>query len=230
MYKIIWITLPIYFSKAVFFSSEITKKRVKEVTKLKKKQNFIAKLCSNLEFKNTGKRTRLKTPYILHVGTAKHKNLRTVIKSVEEIECKLLIIGELSESDLSLLNNKKIKFKNFINISKTELEDLYMKADLLIFPSLHEGFGLPIVEAQAANLPVITSNISPMIEVSGEGAVLIDPLNVESMTRSINKILSDSEFTKKLVKKGSENAKAYSAKLVASEHLNYYQQILNSNN
>lgn len=228
IYKIAWITLPIYFSEAIFFSSEVTKKRVQKITSFDKKPNFVAKLCSNLEFKNPECKRKAEKPYILHVGTAANKNLLTVIESIEKIECKLLIVGELTESDCSYLKDKEIEFENFININKKELEGLYLKADLVTFPSLHEGFGLPIIEGQASQTPVITSNFSPMLEVAGKGAILINPLDVNAMTESINKVLSDLEFRRKLVKRGSNNAKLYSTEVVASNHLGYYQWIIDS--
>ena len=224
----VWITLPIYFSAAIFFSSEITKKRVLKITSFDKKPIFIAGLCSNLEFKDPENKSQKGKPHILHVGTAPHKNLITVVKAIEKIECKLLIVGELTESDCSYLKEKEIDFENFININKSKLEDLYLMADLITFPSLHEGFGLPIIEAQASKTPVITSNFSPMLEVAGKGAILINPLDVNEMTESINKVLSDSEFTRKLVERGSKNAKLFSSEVVARNHLGYYQQIIGS--
>tara|TARA_B100000963_G_scaffold361806_1_gene399801 strand:+ start:4585 stop:5565 length:981 start_codon:yes stop_codon:yes gene_type:complete len=228
IYKIVWITLPIYFSGAIFFSSEITKNRVLEITSLDRKLSFIAKLCSNLEFKNPETKRRGQKPCILHVGTASHKNLHTVLKSIKEIECKLLIVGELIESDRSYLIDKKIEFKNYININKKELEGLYLESDIVTFPSLHEGFGLPIIEAQASRTPVITSNFSPMSEVAGSGAILINPLNVDEMIESVNRVLLDSEFTRKLIDRGFDNARLYSTEVVASEHLGYYRRIIDS--
>tara|TARA_Y100000768_G_C23951651_1_gene670539 strand:+ start:126 stop:1124 length:999 start_codon:yes stop_codon:yes gene_type:complete len=228
IYKIFWISLPIFFSGAIFFSSEVTKKRVQKITTINKKPNFVAKLCTNLEFKDYALNRNEEKPYILHVGTAAHKNLLTVIKAIEKIECKLLIVGELSEADRCYLNDKDIDFKNFVNINKKELEGLYLKADLVTFPSFHEGFGLPIIEGQASKTPVITSNFSPMSEVAGQGAILINPYNVNEMKDSINKVLTDLEFTKKLVKRGSDNAKLYSTEVVASNHHAFYQLILDS--
>ena len=228
IYKVVWIILPIYFSTAIFFSSEVTKKRVQKITSFEKKLNFVAKLCSNLDFKNPEPTRKAERPYILHVGTAANKNLRTVIQSIEKIDCKLLIVGELTESDRSSLNDKEIEFENFININKKELEGLYLKADLVTFPSLHEGFGLPIIEGQASQTPVITSNFSPMSEVAGKGAILINPLDASEISESINRVLTDTEFTRKLIERGSDNAKLYSTEIIARNHLGYYQWILDA--
>ncbi len=228
IYKVVWIILPIYFSTAIFFSSEVTKKRVQKITSFEKKLNFVAKLCSNLDFKNPEPTRKAERPYILHVGTAANKNLHTVIQSIEKIDCKLLIVGELTESDRSKLNDKGIEFENFININKKELEGLYLKADLVTFPSLHEGFGLPIIEGQASQTPVITSNFSPMSEVAGKGAILINPLDASEISESINRVLTDTEFTRKLIERGSDNAKLYSSEIIARNHLGYYQWILDA--
>ena len=80
-----------------------------------------------------------------------------------------------------------IIFKNKINISEEELQQIYFESDILCFPSLYEGFGLPILEAQASEVAVITSNISPTKEVAGKGAILVNPLDKNEIKKSIER-------------------------------------------
>ena len=112
-----------------------------------------------------------------------------------------MIVGELDDYSINLLKDSKVDYQNYVSVDKQELESLYLESDLITFPSFHEGFGLPIIEAQASGTPVITSNISPMKEVAGEGAVLVDPSLKEDIRSAILELLKNDELTKKLVKK-----------------------------
>jgi len=228
IYRMIWINLPIFFARAVFFSSKITKIRVSKIVNLSKKYNVVMKLCSNLEFKEEIQTTKNLEPRILIMGTAKHKNLFGVIKAVENIPCTLLIVGKLDDYSLNLLKDSKVDYLNYVSVDKQELESLYLESDLITFPSFHEGFGLPIIEAQASGTPVITSNISPMKEVAGEGAVLVDPSQKEDIRSAILELLRNDELTKKLVKKGKRNADLYSVKIVANDHIEQYRELTNN--
>ena len=151
-----------------------------------------------------------------------------VIKAVENIPCTLLIVGELDDYSLNLLKDLKVDYLNYVSVDKQELESLYLESDLITFPSFHEGFGLPIIEAQASGTPVITSNISPMKEVAGEGAVLVDPSQKEDIRSAILELLRNDELTKKLVKKGKRNADLYSVKIVANDHIEQYRELTNN--
>ena len=124
--------------------------------------------------------------------------------------------------------HKKVDYQNYVSVDKQELESLYLEADLITFPSFHEGFGLPIIEAQASGTPVITSNISPMKEVAGEGAVLVDPSLKEDIRSAILELLKNDELTKKLVKKGKRNADLYSVKIVANDYIEQYKELTNN--
>ena len=229
IYRLIWINLPIFFSRAVFFSSEKTKERVHEVSNLKKKYNVVMRLCSNLDFSSQENKIVNEKPKILHVGTSPHKNLKGVIKALKGINCQLQIVGEIDQNTLDELNKNKIDYLNLNKIEKSHLESLYINSDLVTFPSFHEGFGLPIIEAQAFSIPLITSNLSPMKEVASDGALLVDPNSIESIRKAIIKILSDKSLAQELVKKGIENSNLYSVTIVAREHLKEYKKLTNCN-
>ena len=87
----------------------------------------------------------------------------------------LSIIGNLSKKQKYLLTKNNINFKNYVGISLKSLINKYIKCDILVFTSVYEGFGLPILEAQKIGRPVITSNIQPMKYVAGKGALLVNP-------------------------------------------------------
>jgi len=94
------------------------------------------------------------------------------------------------------------------------------------FCSTYEGFGLPIVEAQAMERPVMTSDVAPMNEVSGGAAVLVDPFDVASIRVGLFRLIEDEPLRVELIRKGAENAKRFNAQLVADQYRQLYQEIL----
>ena len=87
-------------------------------------------------------------------------------------------------------------------VPETRLPSLYRSAEALVFPSLYEGFGLPILEAMACGTPVVTANVTAMPEVAGGAALLVDPTSVEQIARAMEQILSDTTLRQQLRHKG----------------------------
>lgn len=114
-------------------------------------------------------------------------------------------------------------------LNEEELPLLYNAAMVLMYPSLYEGFGLPIVEAMACGTPVITSNISSMPEIAAQAALLVDPKDVDQMKDVLNTLLGDKKLQAELVKKGLERASQFSWEKTAAETTKVYQQLMEKN-
>ena len=164
-------------------------------------------------------------PQILQVGTMPNKNVERLITALVGIRCKLRIIGKLSEAQRHLLNESRIRFENVAGLSNSEMTAEYKGSDIVAFCSTYEGFGLPIVEAQALGKPVITSNISPMTETSGGAACLVDPFDVESIRRGIERTINDDEFRQEIVQAGVANASRFRADEIAQRYEKLYEEI-----
>jgi glycosyltransferase involved in cell wall biosynthesis len=141
-------------------------------------------------------RLGLDKPYLLFVGTREpRKNLLRLIEAWQELskEYQLIIAGEKgwdeTEQQSTLLRNPELRFLG--KVSNKELAVLYGEAEVFVYPSLYEGFGLPILEAFYHGTPVVTSNISSMPEVCGNAAELIDPMLVTSIRKGIQKVLNE---------------------------------------
>ncbi len=124
---------------------------------------------------------------------------------------------------------KRVKFLGYVPDEK--LPALYSNAEALVFPSLFEGFGLPILEAQACGCPVITSdvgsspnNISSMHEVGGKGALYVDPYSIESIVNAMKK-MEDRKWRMEMIKKGFENVKRFSWEKAAKETLKVLESV-----
>lgn len=108
-----------------------------------------------------------------------------------------------------------------------ELELLYQSATVLVYASLYEGFGIPILDAFPNHLPVITSNVSSMPEVAGTAALLVDPLNTDEIREKIKMVMEDQNLREELIKKGIKQAEKFSWKKTAMETVNIYRSLNN---
>lgn len=168
-------------------------------------------------------------PMILQVGAAPHKNLQNLIRAIEGLRCRLMIIGRINEETSALLNEKKIEFENEFEVGEDRIRELYAAADIVAFCSTFEGFGLPIIEAQAMATPVVTSNIDPMKEVAGDGALLVDPHSPDEIRAAIDRLIEDPSLREKLVLAGTENVKRYEPATIAAKYAELYREVYGKN-
>jgi len=111
-------------------------------------------------------------------------------------------------------------------IANIDLPTLYAGAELFIFPSLYEGFGLPVLEAMACGTPVACSNTSSLLEVAGDAAILFDPMEADSMAAAMRQLLRDSALRRELSSRGREQAASFTWERTAQETLRAYEGVL----
>ena len=158
---------------------------------------------------------------ILFLGTKPNKNLELTIAALFGLDVHLRIIGELSRKQKEMLSKFNINYSSDFSISPEQLASEYSNADIILFPSTYEGFGLPVIEGFQAGKPVITSNISPMKEVAGDGALLAEPTSIASIRNHVIKLLADQQLKIQLVAAGKEKVKQYQPGFIAEA----YQQL-----
>ncbi|HBT4425160.1 TPA: glycosyltransferase family 4 protein [Klebsiella pneumoniae] len=119
--------------------------------------------------------------------------------------------GSITEELSSLIKELDINDDIFFcgRVTDKELASIYKGASVLFFPSLYEGFGLPVIEAMSCGTPVITSNTTSLGEVSGDAALLVDPTNINEMTYALESVCSDERLRETLISKGFERCKRY---------------------
>jgi glycosyltransferase involved in cell wall biosynthesis len=164
-------------------------------------------------------------PRILQVGTAPHKNVDRLIQAIKGLPCKLHVIGRLDDEQRRLLEWSQVDYENSVDISDAEMLQAYDQADLVVFVSLAEGFGMPIIEAQAVGRPVIASDLSPMKEVAGVGALTVDPSDISAIRSAVCRIVEDEAARHRTIVAGLENAKRFSAQAVAGQYARLYQRV-----
>lgn len=225
-----WYYLPCKKMKYITCISEATKTDLINIAKCNPKKINIIPNPLNSDYHYSFKEFNVFCPTILHIGTRNNKNLERVIEALTDIPCHLRIIGELNNNQFELLKKNHIKFSNSSNLSNSEIVEEYMKCDIVSFPSLFEGFGMPIIEGQATGRIVLTSNIEPMNSIASDGAVLVNPFDIKSIKSGFEHIICNSNYRNQLIQSGLNNAKKFSVENIASEYLNLYDKIVNNRN
>jgi glycosyltransferase involved in cell wall biosynthesis len=166
-------------------------------------------------------------PVILQVGTMENKNLPNLARAISGLNCRLRIIGRLSDEQRRTLEENSIRYENLTDLSEKQVWDEYENADLVTFCSLYEGFGLPIIEAQSLGKPVVTSDRSPMTETAGPGgAVFVDPADPENIREGIDRLIADGELRTRLRAAGLLNVRRFIPERVAESYAHLYRALL----
>ncbi len=193
--------------------------------------------CSEDESRSVLAKHDLRRPYLLYVGTIEpRKNLTTLIRAYDDLihstphRPQLVLCGGRGwlcdaiyqmVDDLKL--NDQVRFTGYVD--DADLPALYSSAEAFIYPSQYEGFGLPPLEAMACGTPVITSNTSSLPEVVGEAGFKLPPHDVEALTETMAKLLSDAAMSQHYKRAGLERAKLFSWERAARETQAVYDEV-----
>ncbi len=179
-----------------------------------------------------------KADYVLYVGAMNEiKNFQTVIEiflmpEFKETPLKMILLGvsTFTQNDTVVVLLGKAKTAENIEIidqvSQNELKNYYQQAKLFIFPSFHESFGFPPLEAMACGTPVIVSNTTALPEVCGDAALYIDPYSIEDIIEKLLLLLSDRSLREFYRVKGLEHIKQYTWERAAQAHLKIFNEVL----
>lgn len=176
----------------------------------------------------------LDKPFLLHVGAIQaRKNCQRLVEAFERLpgEPLLVLAGAAGfEADEAFaridLSPARGRIRQLGYVSSEARAKLYRTAAALAFPSLDEGFGLPVLEAMAVGLPVLTSNRSALPEVAGDAALLVDPFSVDAIADGLGRLLSDTDLRAGLMERGLDRASQFTWRRAAEQTWRVYQQVL----
>jgi glycosyltransferase involved in cell wall biosynthesis len=226
IFWLFWIYLPCLRASRITVISHFTRDRLLKACSISASRVRVIPCCVAPHLIRKDRDWPLGRPRLLQIGTTSNKNLGRVVEACAGLDVHLIVVGHLTELDRHLLSSSGTQWEAYQDLMPHQVADLYAASDLIIFVSTYEGFGLPILEAQAVGRPVITSNISPMSEVAGEGALKVDPFNVDSIRNGLLRLLAHPELRNELVEKGFENVKQYSATAIAAQYAEVYREAL----
>jgi glycosyltransferase involved in cell wall biosynthesis len=182
-------------------------------------------------------RNQIEQPFILHVGSFEpRKNIPALLEAYAILKKKgvcqhsLVFTGGTRWKSSGIISKiEELRLQNDISIlgyiPEEELPVLYNAADLLVYPSLYEGFGMPVVEAMACGCPIITSNIASLPEITGTAGIMVNPNDYNELADAISMVIQDSQLKQKMRQQGLEQAKFFSWERCAQQTMSIYKQV-----
>jgi len=185
------------------------------------------------ELQDFRRRHRLETPFLLCVGAIQaRKNISRLVQAVERLRSDTLLVLAGSDGHGAEQIHEQIqaspareRIHLFGYVDQDTLAKLYRTAAAFAFPSLDEGFGLPVLEAMTAGLPVVTSNRSAVAEIAGEAALRVDPFQTEEIRLALDRVLTDTDCRQRLIEAGRERAAEFTWERAAAATLALYRRL-----
>jgi glycosyltransferase involved in cell wall biosynthesis len=138
---------------------------------------------------------------------------------------KLVVIGQLTVAQRTQIQASGLVWENYQDLSANEVVEAYRRATLLAFVSLSEGFGLPIIEAQATRRPVLCADREPMRSIAGNGALMVDPEDTAAIRSCLERLLADPALRAELVDAGRGNVTRFNASIIAGKYAALYRKV-----
>jgi glycosyltransferase involved in cell wall biosynthesis len=228
IYKSLWLLWPIRVVRAVTAVSKQTHDNIRRHLDMLGAHIETIENCHSALFRPTQRPFNATRPVILQVGTKPYKNVPRLVEALRGIKCQLVLIGQLDSPLKQKLSECGVDCVNRADLTHDDIYRQYVNCDIVSFVSLGEGFGVPIIEAQASGRPLITANVSPMCDVAGDGACLVDPFDVSQIREAILRIIADSDYRGQLVARGLRNSARYSPAAISSQYLDLYRRLTHS--
>lgn len=228
VFLLFWYRLPIRRAAVVSVISEATKEDLRRHVTVDPGKVRVVPCCVSDDFTPAAKEFNARKPVVLVVGTSPNKNIERIAQALQGISCHLRVIGNLDHRGLSALRQCGVEYSSVSSITDAQVADEYRRCDMLVFASTYEGFGLPILEAQATGRPVVSSNVCSMPEVAGDAACLVDPFDVASIRGGILKVIDDAAYRDNLVKAGFENVERFRPGKIARQYADIYHELCNT--
>jgi len=229
LYKKLFLDWPVKRATCITAVSEATKSDIIKFTGCPADKITVIPSIISEDYQPHPKDFNKEKPVIMAIGTAGNKNLLRLIQALKGFPCHFSIVGKISEAQKEALEKNEVEYSNAFNISDEEMREKYLECDMLAFPSTYEGFGMPILEANAVGRAVLTSRVSSMPYVAGDAACLVDPFDPNSIREGIDKIIHDDKYRQGLIENGYKNIARFAPDRIAGMYCDLYLKIHQAN-
>jgi glycosyltransferase involved in cell wall biosynthesis len=225
VFRLMWLELPVRRASVVTTISNASREAVLESIRCDPNKVRVIHDCVSPAFTPCVRPFHAECPVILQIGTRPNKNLERVAEAIQGLPCHLTIVGPLTSSQRALLKNLGIRHTACQDLTHEEVVERYRDCDLVVFASMSEGFGLPVVEAQSMGRPVVASRIPVLEEIAGDAAVFVNPNDVVSIRAGILSVIQSPQLYEDLVGKGLRNAQRFKATAIAGHYADLYREV-----
>ncbi|MEY2468831.1 MAG: hypothetical protein QOF21_1529 [Actinomycetota bacterium] len=226
IYRALWLRWPLRHAGRVVAISAFTAEQVAAFTGLPRQKIDVIPVSIDDTFTPVPSRDLTGTATVLCFNGGPNKNLRRSIEALRGMDVRLTIVGPVSDETRASLDGSGLSWMNGDRLTDDRLHQMYEEADVVLFPSTYEGFGMPIVEGQAIGRPVVTSDRAPMNEVAGGAACLVDPDDPQSIRAGVERVLGDADYRRDLIAKGYENRERFRPEVAARAYAEIYREMV----
>lgn len=221
--KLLWFKIPLKLADRVVCISETTKKHVSKYTK--RDDILVVHNSVDSKIKFHAKPDIDGVVKVLLIGSNPNKNIERQFEALAGIDCVVTIIGNLSDAQTELLKKLNITFYNKYDLTDEQVYNEYYINDIVLFCSLSEGFGMPLVEANKAGTPVICSDIPVLHEVGSDAAYFVDPTDISKIREAVIKIKNDNALRQQLITNGIQNAERFDIEKIYPKWEDIYKSL-----
>jgi glycosyltransferase involved in cell wall biosynthesis len=221
-----WLRLPVWRAAVVTVPSEATRDDLLRIVRSRPSKVRVIPNSVGDAFHADLRPFAADRPTVLMIGTAPNKNLERAIAALAGLPCRAVIVGALDDVLRRALSAAGVDHTNLVDLDGEAVARCYRDCDLLLFVSTKEGFGLPILEAQATGRPVITSDRPPFREVAGTGACLVDCHDVAAIRAGLRRVMHDSGYREALVAAGFRNVERFDPGEVTDQYAAVYDELI----
>jgi glycosyltransferase involved in cell wall biosynthesis len=224
LYTWLWLRLPIWRAAVVTVPSEATRQDVLRLVRTDPEHVRVVPNPVAGDFAARPAR-QAPPPVVLLVGTRPNKNIERAAAALEGLNCRVVVVGDLDAHQRAVFEGAGLDFEVRTGLSNDELRRAYEDCDVLLFPSTKEGFGIPVLEAQATGRPVVTSSRPPLPDVAGGAACFVDPLDAASIRAGVQRVLAQGDYREDLVQRGLDNVRRYQVTTIAARYAALYDEL-----
>lgn len=225
--KWLFFSLPMHICRRVVAISEQTRQELIKIVPSADKKIVVIDNPVSTQLSYKEHRFNSSKPCILHIGTKANKNLERVIEALKGIACRLVIVGKLTDEQQACLEASGIEHTVLCNLAYEQIVKLYEECDIVSFPSLYEGFGMPLIEGNAVGRPVVAGDIPILRHVGEQSACYVNPYSVSAIREGFKRLIDDAAYRDMLCTKGMENVKRFSTPAIAEKYNKVIAELLN---